>query len=60
MNFWSTFNPGSKFRNIEILVPMAIYLVLKSQKIPFNKKELLKMSKISNKEFNTLKQILNK
>jgi len=58
MNFWSAFNPGSKSRNLEILVPMAIYFVLKCQKFPFNEIELLKMSKISNKEFNTLKQIL--
>ena len=58
MNLWSTFTPGSKFRNLEILVPMAIYFVLKSQKFPFNKIELLQMSKISKKEFNTLKQIL--
>ncbi|MFX1337681.1 MAG: hypothetical protein ACFFDK_03645 [Promethearchaeota archaeon] len=60
MNFWSTFNPGSKFRNFEILMPMAIYFVLKSQKFPFNKIELLKISKISNNEFNALKQILQK
>lgn len=60
MHFWSAFNPGSKFRNLEILVPMTIYFVMKSQKFPFNEIELFKMSKISNKEFNTLKQILQK
>lgn len=58
MNFWNAFNPGSKFRNLEKLVPMAIYFVLKSQKFPFNEFELLKMSIISKKEFDTLKQIL--
>ena len=58
MNFWSTLNPGSKYRNFEILLPMTIYYVLKSQQFPLNENELLQLSKITNKEFNTFKQIL--
>ncbi len=58
MNFWIAFNPGSKDRNFEILLPMTIYHVLKSQKFPLNEKELFKLSKITNKEFNTFKQVL--
>ena len=57
MNFWDALNPGSKFRNLEILLPITIFYTLKSNHFPFNEKELLQKSKISNKEFNKFKQV---
>jgi hypothetical protein len=56
MNFWSALNPGSKYRNFEILVPITIYYVLKSKQFSLKEKELLELSKITNKEFSTFKQ----
>lgn len=46
MNFWSAFNPGIKFRNLEKLVLLAIYFILKYQEFKFNEIELLRMSNI--------------
>jgi hypothetical protein len=60
MNFWSSLNPGSKFRNLEMLVPMAIYNVLNFERFPSSRIELLETSKISNKDFSTLERILQK
>ncbi len=56
--FWTTVNPATKYRNHEILVPLAIYFVLQSQQISIKEVELLKVSKLSKKKFNALKQIL--
>ncbi len=47
--------PGTKYRNPEKLVPIAIYFTLKLQNISVNEKELLEVSKISKKEFNAFK-----
>ena len=53
-------NPGTKYRNPEKLVPIAIYFTLKLQNISVNEKELLEVSKISKKDFNAFKlQIQN-
>jgi transcription initiation factor TFIIIB Brf1 subunit/transcription initiation factor TFIIB len=52
-------NPGTKYRNPEKLVPIAIYFTLKLQNVSINEKELLEVAKISKKDFNTFKlQIL--
>ena len=44
--------PGSKYRNIEKLVSIAIYFSLKLRNVSINPHELVEISKISKKEFN--------
>jgi len=56
--FWFSFSPGTKYRNHEVLVPLAIYSALKSQKISVKEDKLLNIAKVSKREFKTLKQIL--
>ncbi|TXT57115.1 MAG: hypothetical protein BAJALOKI2v1_540017 [Promethearchaeota archaeon] len=46
-------NPGTKYRNPDRLVPIVIYVYMKYNKIAINKKNLLEISKISKKEFNS-------
>jgi len=53
-------HPGTKYRNPEKLVPIAIYFTLKLQNISVNETKLLEVSKIEKKEFNAFKlQIQN-
>ena len=51
--------PGTKFRSPEKLIPICIYYTLKFQNVSINEKELLEVSKISKKEFNTFKLMLS-
>ncbi|MEE9377866.1 MAG: hypothetical protein V3V33_07500 [Candidatus Lokiarchaeia archaeon] len=44
--------PGSKYRNIEKLVSIAIYFSLKLRNVSINPYDLVEISKISKKEFN--------
>jgi ribosomal protein L37AE/L43A len=54
--FWhiySLLQPGTKYRSVEKLVPICLYLHLKMEWIVIQKEELLNVSKISTKDFRT-------
>jgi hypothetical protein len=52
--------PGTKYRSPEKLVPITIYFILKFRNVSVNESDLLEVSKISKKDFNSFKlQIIN-
>lgn len=56
--FWrlySKLQPGTKYRGVEKLVPITIYLHYKLECKTFNQQELLEVAEISKKEFNHFK-----
>lgn len=52
--------PGTKYRSPEKLIPICIYYTFKFQNISVNEDELLEISKISKKDFNTFKLQINR
>ena len=51
-NIWKQLRPGTKYRNIEKLVPIVLYYTLILENICIKRLKLLEISKISKKEFN--------
>ena len=51
-DIWNKFRPGTKYRNIEKLVPIVLYYSLRLENICIRRLKLLEVSKISKKEFN--------
>ena len=51
-DIWEQLRPGTKYRNIEKLVPIVLYYSLKLENICIRRLKLLEVSKISKKEFN--------
>ncbi len=51
-NIWKQLRPGTKYRNIEKLVPIVLYYTLRLENICIRRLKLLEVSKISKKEFN--------
>jgi len=51
----SDLGPGTKYRNPDKLVPIVIYYYMKMSKLSINEVELLKVAKISKKDFNAFK-----
>ena len=56
---YKALNPGTKYRSVEKLAPISIFITLKLHNFSIRESELLEVSKISKKEFNSFKlQIL--
>ncbi len=51
-DIWKQLRPGTKYRNIEKLVPIVLYYTLRLENICIRRLKLLEVSKISKKEFN--------
>ena len=51
-DIWKQFRPGTKYRQIEKLVPIVLYYTLRLENICIRRLKLLEVSKISKKEFN--------
>ena len=51
-DIWKKFRSGTKYRNVEKLVPIVLYYTLRLDNICIRRLKLLEVSKISKKEFN--------
>ncbi|TFG27166.1 MAG: hypothetical protein EU532_08050 [Promethearchaeota archaeon] len=60
MKYWNALYPGCRYRNLDKLLIISIYIGLKSLNLPSKEDGLRKMSEISTREFNTLIQILKR
>ena len=56
----SAVKPGTKYRSPDKLVPICIHYVLKANNIWIKESDLLEVSKINKKEFNSFKFAMNK
>lgn len=50
--------PGTKYRAVEKLIPLSIYFWCKNNNISINEQELLKISRISKKDFRAFKLVI--